>query len=233
MSAGPGRGPARVPRLALVVFDMAGTTVQDDGQVAAAFAAALAEHGGPAGADLIRSVRGRSKREAFRALLPAGPAGDRRAEQAYAAFLAGLSRRYADTARAVPGAAEVFARLRARGIRVALNTGFERDTAQMLLDALGWGRGVVDAVVCGDEVPQGRPAPYMIFRCMEATGTLGVDSVANVGDTTMDLQAGRNAGVRCNIGVLSGAHNRAQLSAEPHTHLIGSVAELPALLAVA
>jgi len=39
--------------------------------------------------------------------------------------------------------------------------------------------------------------------------------------------------VRLNIGVLSGAHGRELLEAEPHTHLIVSVAELPALLRAA
>jgi len=69
----------------------------------------------------------------------------------------------------------------------------------------------VNAVICGDDVPLGRPAPFLIFRTMEATGVISVDRVMNVGDTVLDLQAGRNAGVGENIGVLSGAHSLAQL----------------------
>jgi phosphoglycolate phosphatase-like HAD superfamily hydrolase len=61
---------------------------------------------------------------------------------------------------------------------------------------------------------------------MEATGAISPRRVANVGDTTLDLQAGDNAGVMWNIGVLSGAHDRAMLEAAPHTLLLGSVAEL-------
>ena len=198
----------------LVVFDMAGTTVQDDGQVPEAFTAALTEYGVPVGPDVIRGIRGASKREAIRRLLPAGAARDEIVELVYASFRVHLSRRYADTVRFVPGAADVFVWLRSRGIRVALNTGFDRDTTQMLLDALGWKAGIVDTIVCGDEVPQGRPAPYMIFRCMEATGVVSVERVANVGDTALDLQAGHNAGVGFNIGVLSGAHGRELLVAE-------------------
>lgn len=101
----------------------------------------------------------------------------------------------------------------------------------MLLAALGWEAGTVDAVICGDDVPQGRPAPYMIFRCMEATGALSVGRVANVGDTVLDLRAGYNAGVRLNVGVLTGAHGRDLLAAEPHTHLLASVADFPVILA--
>jgi len=215
----------------LVVFDMAGTTVQDDGQVPEAFTAALAEYGVAVSPEAIRGLRGASKREAIIGLLPAGAAQAGQAERAYASFRNHLAHRYADTAREVPGAGDVFAWLRGRGIRVALNTGFDRDTTQMLLAALGWTTHTVDAIVCGDDVPQGRPAPYLIFRCMEATGTIRVGRVANVGDTALDLRAGHNAGVRFNIGVLSGAHGRDLLSAEPHTHLLAGVADLPTLLA--
>jgi phosphoglycolate phosphatase-like HAD superfamily hydrolase len=42
-----------------------------------------------------------------------------------------------------------------------------------------------------------------------------------------DVSAGANAGTRWNIGVLSGAHSKEQLSAAPHTALIDSVASLP------
>jgi phosphonatase-like hydrolase len=215
----------------LVVFDMAGTTVLDDGQVPEAFTAALEEYGVSVSPDMIRDIRGASKREAIRRLLPEGTERNRLADLAYTSFRAHLAHRYADTARAVPGAHDVFVWLRSRGIRVALNTGFDRDTAQLLLAALGWEAGIVDAVVCGDEVSQGRPAPYMIFRCMEATGVVNVARVANVGDTTLDLQAGHNAGVSLNIGVLSGAHARDLLVAQPHTHLLASVADIPLLLA--
>ena len=54
--------------------------------------------------------------------------------------------------------------------------------------------------------------------------------MASVGDTRSDLEAGANAGVGWNIGVLSGAHSREQLEELPHTALINSVADLPEVL---
>jgi len=213
--------------LALVVFDMAGTTVLDDGHVPAAFTAALAEHGVIVTADHLSAVRGASKREAIARFLTEGPARAARAAAAYETFRARLGDAYRSSGvRPVAGAQRAFERLRARGIRVALNTGFDRELTDLLLDALGWRHDVVDAVICGDDVPAGRPAPYLIFRAMEATRTTHVRTVANVGDTTLDLEAGQNAGVGWNIGVLSGAHTRAQLERAPHTHLIDSVADL-------
>jgi phosphonatase-like hydrolase len=210
----------------LVVFDMAGTTVEDGGEVPAAFTAALAEHGIVVTPEQVNAVRGASKRQAAWELIPDGPERAATAERAYAAFKRHLARQYATSVRAIPGAVETFAWLRERSIRIALNTGFDREITDLLLAALKWKEGIADAVVCGDEVPRGRPAPYLIFRCLEATQTLNVNQIAVVGDTTLDLQAGSNAGARWNIGVLSGAHSREQLQAQPHTHLLASVRDL-------
>jgi phosphonatase-like hydrolase len=213
----------------LVCFDMAGTTVVDDGQVPQAFATALAAHGIAIGEGDIRNVRGAAKRQAILDLLPPGPDREEKAARALATFRDQLTRLYRGTVREIPGAAGAFQWLRSRGVRVALNTGFDRDTAQMLIETLGWSRGTVDAIVCGDDVAHGRPQPDMILRCMKLTGVVRAGSVANVGDTVLDLQAGHNAKVRWNIGVLTGAHERSLMAAQPHTHLLGSVAELPAL----
>lgn len=218
-----------VKQIRLVVSDIAGTTVHDGGEVAQAFGAALADHGVEASAAQINAVRGASKREAIATLVaPKYGTDAARVEAVYASFKQHLQRLFTRTARPVDGAPQTFAWLRERGVRLALNTGFDRDITQILLDALKW-REVADAVICGDDVKQGRPAPYMIFRAMELTGTTDVRAVLNVGDTVSDLQAAHNAGVGVSVGVLSGAHARAQLEREPHTHLLGSVAELPVL----
>ncbi|HJZ81291.1 MAG TPA: phosphonatase-like hydrolase [Pyrinomonadaceae bacterium] len=214
----------------LVVFDLAGTTVEDRGEVPAAFAGALAEHGIAVSGEQLHSVRGASKRQAVLLFIPPGPERPLRAAVVYDSFRELLAQRYrADGVHPIAGAASTFQTLRERGVRVALNTGFDRETTALLLDALGWGGKFFDAVVCGDDVAQGRPAPYLIFHAMEATGASSVQRVANVGDTTLDLLAGHNAGVRWNIGVVSGAHKRPQLEEAPHTHLLTSVAELPDL----
>ena len=71
--------------------------------------------------------------------------------------------------------------------------------------ALAWNDSTIDAVVCGDDVKDGRPP---------------------VSDTVLDFRAGHHAGVRWNVGVLSGAHDRQALESAPHTHLLRSVADL-------
>ena len=215
---------------ALVVFDLVGTTVQADDAVPRAFAAALADEGVALTPAQLHAVRGATKRLALRHLLAHHADADARTERAYARFRAEVLRLYTPgTVVPVEAAAEVMATCRAHEVKVALNTGFDRDLTAHVLTLLGW-RDSVDAVVCGDDVAAGRPAPYLIFHAMEATGVIDVATVANVGDTVLDLGAGANAGVRWNIGVWSGPHDRATLAAGPHTHLCASIADVPAIL---
>jgi phosphoglycolate phosphatase len=75
-------------------------------------------------------------------------------------------------------------------------------------------------------VSRGRPAPDMIFVAMKLTMVEDLASVANVGDTVLDLESAERAGVKWNIGVLSGAHNRTALERAPHTQIIGSIKDL-------
>ena len=196
----------------------------DDGQVGDALRMALDEHGIGANEDQLAAARGRSKRVALREI--ASSVVD--ADAVYVTFL----RRLRETCdrraiRAVPGADAAFARLRVAGVRMALTTGFDRDTTAALLTSLGWILGTFDAVVCSDDVRDGRPAPDMILKAMGIIGVRDAAHVANVGDTTADLCAGRNAGVGWNVGVWSGAHRRGRLLLAPHTHLVESIRDLP------
>jgi phosphonatase-like hydrolase len=224
-----GKARSVVDPPSLVVFDLAGTTVRDDGQVPAAFTLALAEQGIQATPAQIANVRGASKKEAIGKFIPPGPEHVRRVEEAYQAFQRDLSRRFHDGGVSpMPGAETTFARLRSQGVRIALNTGFDSTITGLLLSTLRW-TDLADAVVCGDDVPRGRPAPDLIFRAMELAGIRDPGQVANVGDTTLDLEAGHAAGVRFNVGVLSGAHDRKRMERAPHTHLLADVGEVPGL----
>ena len=230
MAEGPStslRASRRLP--ALVIFDMAGTTVEDRGQVPMTFKETLARHGVMVTHEQITGIRCASKREAIRSLLP--PAHADRAERVYGEFRDALAQRYLrEGVRSIPGADEAFATLRKAGVKVALSTGFDRDIADLLLSALGWTRNTVDIVVCGDDVSNGRPAPDMILLAMKRAGIDDASLVANLGDTALDLESAARAGVKWNIGVLSGAHAREALERAPHTHIIQSIAALPWLI---
>jgi phosphoglycolate phosphatase len=222
----------------LACLDMAGTTVADDGVVEEAFAGALDAMDVGSGAErqrmtaYVRETMGRSKIEVFRALFP----GEGPAEAANRAFEASFARLVAaGRMRALPGAAETIDRLRGAGIAVALTTGFAPETRDLVLDALGWW-GRADLVLSPHDVDlgaagrgRGRPYPDMILWAALCLGTGAVADVAVAGDTAADMEAGRRAGASVVAGVLTGADPAERLAGAGATHVLGSIAELPAL----
>ncbi|GAA4743490.1 phosphonatase-like hydrolase [Amnibacterium soli] len=218
----------------LASLDMAGTTIDEGGAVYAVLRDAVERATGATVPDaLLSRWSGTDKREAIVGLLTALQADTGRADEVFAAFSVDLAAAYAaEPPVLLPGIGEAVAQLRADGVRVALQTGYVREVAEGLLDAVGWKVGrEVDALVTAEDVPASRPAPYLVFRTMEATGVVDVREVLVAGDTVNDVTAGARAGARFVVGVLSGAHTVAELGAARHTHLLASVADVPELLA--
>ena len=129
-----------------------------------------------------------------------------------------------------PAASALFAELRGRGVKVALNTGFSRDIVDVILARLGWTADAVDASIASDESLRGRPYPDMILRLMAQLGVIEASRVAKVGDTPVDLQEGASAGCGLVIGVTTGAFTRAQLEPFSHTHILDSLSAVGEIL---
>jgi phosphonatase-like hydrolase len=222
----------------LVVFDLAGTTVEDHGNVAGFLIEAMALAGHTVTLAEANAVMGEPKPVAIAQLLSAriGPVTPEHelVRTTHAEFLRRMNHYYATSPaiREMPGTSDVFAALRTRGIKVVCDTGFERSTVETLLGRLGWReRGLVDDMVPSDEVAHGRPAPDLIFEAMRRVGVSDAARVAKLGDTPSDLGEGRSAGCGWVIGVTYGSHRREQL--EPHhpTHIIDRIGDLlPVLL---
>jgi phosphonatase-like hydrolase len=216
----------------LVIFDIAGTIIEDHGEVVSAFSSALEKNGIPFSKEELNQRMGASKREVIRHFAEQLGAGAKLAETVettYHCFRGELEDLYANRITPIGGAAATFKWCRDRGIQIATTTGFYREITDLILEKTGW-RDLFTANISSSDVHLGRPAPFMIFRAMEATGVQNVQEVINIGDTPLDLQSGRNAGVRGIVGVLTGSHDRESLEREPHTQIIASIAELPALI---
>ena len=217
----------------LVALDMAGTTVEDGGAVEEAFQRALDAVGLTAGSlagdprEYIRRTMGQSKISVFSELL----GGDHhRAEQANQAFEVAFDQAVGrGEVTAVEGAEAALDVLREAGMRLCLTTGFSPVTRDRVIAALGW-EGRIDLALSPSDAGRGRPWPDMILTAVLRLRIDDVAEVAVVGDTSSDLIAGTRAGASIVAGVMTGAHSRKELSAAPHTHLLDSVADLPALL---
>ncbi|AOR37331.1 haloacid dehalogenase [Streptomyces fodineus] len=224
-----------VENIRLVVLDMAGTTVADGGLVERAFETAATELGVEPGsaehADhlaYVRATMGESKISVFRHLF-----GDEsRAQRANTAF----EKAYGGLVDAgliapVPGAREAIEELAGSGRTVVLTTGFARGTQDAILAALGW-RDLVPLTLCpADAGGRGRPYPDMVLEAFVRTKAADdVTQVAVVGDTSYDVLSGVRAGAGLVAGVRTGAHGDEAFRAAGATHVLDSVAGLPALL---
>lgn len=95
----------------------------------------------------------------------------------------------------IPGVKKAVEELRQRRIPVAVNTGYNREMLEVVLQKAAEGGFVPDASVCAADVPKGRPAPWMVFRLMEILNVYPPAAVVKVGDTVADIEEGLNAGV--------------------------------------
>lgn len=206
----------------LVVFDIAGTTIQDDNAVSDAFLKAFNHFGLSPTSDQINKVMGLSKPLSIKIILkdlkdttPISEIHDQ--------FLKNMIEHYSsdENIKEIPGAANVFNILHEHNYKVALDTGFSRDITNVILDKTGWmNQGLVDAVISSDQVKSGRPHPYMIFKLMEALEVVRTSDVIKVGDTVVDIQEGFNAGCGIVIAVTSGTCSRDYLQNVPGTFFI-------------
>jgi phosphonatase-like hydrolase len=219
----------------LVVFDIAGTTVRDKGDVADAFITAFRTADVEIPVAEVKKVMGWRKVDAIRQLLDKylpEVSVDRESliVEIHDRFIQHMISFYRQDSelRPLPHVEEVFSRLRERGIRIALNTGFTRAITDAILHRLHWdnGAGYVDSVICSDEVPQGRPSPDMINRLMQRLGISSANHVLKVGDTEVDVEEGRNAGCGIVVSVTTGAYTRQQLQEYSPDHIIDSLEEL-------
>jgi phosphonatase-like hydrolase len=218
----------------LIVFDLAGTTVKDNKDVHRVLQQALAIHHVAISIEDANAVMGIPKPVAIRGLLEKRYIGTRTIDEAWiheihTVFVQTMIEFYKTdpSVGEKPGVSETFRKLKESKLKVVVDTGFDRQITDPLLDRLGWKKAaLIDASVTSDEVDRGRPFPDMIFRAMELTGVQNSSRVAKVGDTASDLQEGNAAGCSLVIGVTTGAFSREELSKEKHTHLIENVHEV-------
>ena len=194
-------------RLQAVIFDWAGTTV-DHGSRAPArvFLEIFRRSGVEIDEAEARGPMGKAKRDHIASILAlprvaaawreehGAPPGEADVDRLYDDFLPLQLGSLADHADIIPGVLEVIAVCRRQGLKIGGTTGYTRALMDVLEPIARDGGYQPDVSICADDVPQGRPAPWMLYRTAERLGVYPMTSVVAVDDTPVGLEAARNAG---------------------------------------
>ena len=208
---------------------MAGTTVDEDNVVYKTLLATLRDAGYVLDLNLVLAEgAGKEKRQAIVDIIERLGGDPTDADALYVRFRDKLEVAYRDLeVRPFAGAADLIGRLRRRGVSVGLNTGYDRATAERLLEKMAWLKGKhYDFLATADDVPAGRPAPDMIRRLMQLADVRVPAFVAKAGDSAVDIEEGLRAECGLTVGVTTGAQSREQLVAAGADLVVDDLAAL-------
>ncbi len=254
-----------MPRFQAVIFDWAGTTV-DYGSRAPAFVfiEIFRRRGIEITEPEARGPMGLSKQEHIAAIanLPRvaaawlkqhghEPTADD-VQAMYDEFLPLQKETLKNNSEVIPGVPEAVAECRRQGLKIGSTTGYTRELMEVVAPIAARGGYSPDVIVCSDDVPAGRPAPWMNFQVAQRLGVYPMTSVLVVDDTSVGIVAGLNAGATTvavtqtgnavgltlsEIADLPSGELESRLAAADRQfredgadHLLRSVAELPSLL---
>jgi len=219
-------------KIKMVVFDMAGTTVNEDNIVYKALRNAINSVGGfdLSLEEVLEHGAGKEKLEAIKTILKNSLdlENDQLATEIFQLFLVQLKSAYeVETIYPCTNAAALFIKLKDMGILRVLNTGYDRLTAESLLKKLNWEVGKdIDLLTTASDVEHNRPEPDMIQLAMAKMGITDASTVAKIGDSTIDIQEGQNAGCGLSIGITTGAHTAVQLATANPDQVISDLLDI-------
>jgi phosphonatase-like hydrolase len=222
-------------KIKLVVFDMAGTVVDENNVVYKTLHKAINNKGYLLTLDFVlEHGAGKEKYQAIKDILTKeeGTYLQETATEIFTDFKHLLEQEYlALEVTTYTGVEELIDALRKADIKIALNTGYDKNTAQLLLDKMKWKLGIhYDALVTADDVQRGRPYPDMIFEAMEILQVAEPGNVLKAGDSIIDIEEGKNANCGITVGVTTGAHTREQLTSAAPTYVLDSLYDLKDIL---
>jgi len=195
-----------------MVCDMAGTVINEGGLVYKTLYETLKNNNIPVKKSDINDWHGQQKQQVISDMidkyLPHEMYKDDVKNYCYDEFHVCLSDAYfgahSNISLIDPELPNFFQRLQFNGVKIALNTGYERNFQRKIINHFNMNDYVDDFISSGD-VRMGRPYPYMIHRIMERNNIISVKHVAKVGDTRNDILEGKNAGCGITIAVQTGA----------------------------
>lgn len=220
----------------MIVFDMAGTTIDENNLVYHTLHQTILQNGFNCTIDdVLLHGAGKEKRNAIIDVLSASQEliiSNETIEYIFQTFLKNLENAYL-TANISPQpfVLDVFEQLKRKNIYVVLNTGYDRKTASGLLEKLNWDKGVhYDLLVTASDVKHSRPFPDMIQYAMHLLKIEDSSTVVKIGDSAIDILEGKNANCGLCVGITTGAQSEEQMLAAKPDFIINNLLELIPLL---
>ena len=219
--------PGPIVGLRAVLFDLDGTLADSEPLITQAVSESCAAFGHTIRPAQVAERMGPPMTVMLQSLLPIG------LDEAQAIY-DDYQRRYNGTfvprTQPLPGAPELLAALRQRGVRMAVVTNKNERGGKLLVEAMGW-TPFFEVVAGMDTAPQAKPAPDPALYALNAIGAAPRES-AFVGDSEADMACGAAAGLRAVIGV-SGMREGDALAAAGGSHIVDNLSEAAALLSAA
>jgi len=206
-----------------VIFDLDGTLIDSYKAIYLGFHHAYSEMGlSPLSYEQVQRAVGRGLGHTFRELL-----GEEKVPQALSLF----RKKYEEIFRAhthlLPDVREVVGGLQCRGIQLAVATNKLGRFSRAIFEHFGMEK--MFAVILGDgDVSQNKPDPEMLYQAMDNM-RLAKEETVFVGDSVIDIQAGKNAGVRV-FAVPTGNTDRADLVKAQPTVIMNRLLDLLSLV---
>lgn len=188
------------------IFDLDGTLLDTLGDLAASVNYALRTHGMPEHSiDDVRRFVGNGVRKLMERAIPDG-ADNPRFDETFATFRQYYMAHSLDTTRPYEGIPETLATLKARGCHLAVVSNKMMAATQALCHHFF--PDTIEVAIGEDEAAgiRRKPAPDTVFAAFKTLG-VGKEDAAYVGDSDVDIQTARNAGLPC-ISVLWGFRDR-------------------------
>ena len=188
------------------IFDLDGTLLDTIGDLAASVNYALRTHGMPEHSlDDVRRFVGNGVRKLMERAVPDG-ADNPRFDETFATFRQYYMAHSLDTTRPYEGIPETLAALKARGCHLAVVSNKMMAATQELCHYFF--PDTIEVAIGEDEAAgiRRKPAPDTVFAALKTLG-VGKEDAAYVGDSDVDIQTARNAGLPC-ISVLWGFRDR-------------------------
>lgn len=209
--------------LRAIIFDLDGTLVDAYPAVVSSVNYALTTLGfKPQSYDVIKKSVGWGDKH-----LMAGFVGEAKAAKAIRLYRPHHAKALTAHVRPLAGANVLLKELKRRGYKLAICSNRPLRFTKIILKGMGW-EDLFDAVQCADKAKHPKPHPAML-KTIAKKFKLKPQHMLFVGDMTIDMQTGQNAGIKT-VAVTTGSSTIKELKALKPWAIIAKIIELKKVL---